>query len=160
MVVADNALGFNAPLAVKSGLRKPLPPGTGGFQHTGVIEGDLGRIQLAIHPAFRLQALRVTEPVHSPLQPQLQLVIPPGGNGQPRRHGMPAEGVKQIRHLLGDPVQPVAQVKTRNGAPRPFQPTVPGGRKGDHGPVCLVLDARRQNADDALVPVRTKKHMG
>ena len=75
-----------------------------------------------------------------------------GADRQPGSHRVAAELVDQGRRLLRYQVERVAQVKAGDGPSGTFDPAVAARREGDGRAVELVLQARRDDADHALVP--------
>ena len=64
----------------------------------------------------------------------------------------PPEAHQQARGPLGDEVERIAQVQAGNGAAGTLDDAAFAGREGEHRAVQPVLDARGEDADDALVP--------
>ena len=75
---------------------------------------------------------------------------------QPRRHRMTAEAADELGMSRGDAVEHVADVDAGHRARRASQTTVGIAREGDDGPPHAILDAARDQSDDALVPVRRR----
>jgi hypothetical protein len=71
-----------------------------------------------------------------------------------------AEALQQGGMAFRHQVQCVAQVQAADRAPRAFQFAVIAGGEGDYRAVEFVLEARRQDADHALVPVGIKQAQG
>src|SRR5690349_14107254 len=77
---------------------------------------------------------------------------------QARGGSVTAEAQEQSRFALGEQVERIAQMQPRDRSPRtPDLSGTPGrnrGREGEGGTVVAVLDASREDPDDALMPAR------
>ena len=76
---------------------------------------------------------------------------------QARGHGVAAEAADELGMARGDGVEHVADVDAGDRARRAAQLPSPAQREGDHRPAQPVLDAARDQADDALVPARIEQ---
>ncbi len=72
-------------------------------------------------------------------------------------HGMAAELADQPRMAGGDGVQRIADVEPRHRARRALEQAVAGIGEGDGRAVVTLLEARGEDANDALVPVRLEQ---
>ena len=80
--------------------------------------------------------------------------------GKPGGHGVTAEGEDEVGMAFGNKVQRIAHVQSGDGAPRAFDKTAFGARKGNGGAVIALTQPPGNNADDALVPVGFKQADG
>src|SRR6185503_14957484 len=76
---------------------------------------------------------------------------------QPRGHRVAAESRDQLRVARGDRIEHVADVDARHRTGRAAQGPVGGAREGDHRAADAILDAARDQTDDALVPVEIEE---
>src|ERR1051325_983554 len=68
------------------------------------------------------------------------------------RHRMTAEAAEQTGMTSCNGIEHVANMQPRHRARRAFQLCLGSERKGDHRTMDLILDARSDEPDDALVP--------
>src|SRR5438034_9739921 len=67
---------------------------------------------------------------------------------------MATKAANQSRHPLGHEIEAIAEIESTNRAARAAKLAGRAARENDRGAVVAVLQTRRHDADDALVPFR------
>ncbi len=159
MLLADQTLREHFQLLAKHWRREALAPD---FMVQAVDHFDAavlrGQITVGLQASLQRRGIEPFErDGGQALLEQLEVFSSDAATGG---HGMPAKTQQYAGMAFGHQVQGVAQMKTGNRAPRALEFVLaPGGLAGgkDEGrPMKAILQARRHDADHALVKARVK----
>ena len=156
MPLADDPLLGNVEEVVEGGRGKPLAPDLA-RKRVREVERELGRLEAAVR---RLKAGEIRRRQHL-ARDGLE------GGGESRQVGLGQRKARRIRvtaeagdhagRALRHDIQRVAQMESGNRASRPLELAAGATRKDDRGTVIAILEPRRHDADDALVPFGAKE---
>ena len=157
MALADDALLDDLEHPVEQRLGEVLAPGAGLAQGAGQFQVELGQAQLAVGEDAPGEVVLAELAAHLGIEGRGEGAEMPLRQRQAGGHGMPAELADQPRVARGHGVQRIADVQARHRARRALEAAVAGVGEGDGRAVVALLQARGEDADHALVPVRVEQ---
>ncbi len=153
MALTHHALLDQLEHTVEQRLRKMLPPRPGLAQRLGQVQVEFLHRQAAIRQQSPGEVVLAQLAADLLVEGLGERGIVGFGQGQPSRHGMATELADQLRMARGHRIERVADVKPRHGARRALEHAVTGIGESDGWAVIPFLEARSQDANDALVPL-------
>ena len=148
---ADHALALHDKIVVELRGREALAPNLS-IQQARHLQTHLGRFQRAVGFDALREVAFIEQFAGDLLEGGGKIPKIGFGDAQASRRRVPAKFPDQRRMAFADQVQRVAQMQCGDGAPGAFQLPVVRAREGDRRAMEFILEARREDADHALVP--------
>jgi hypothetical protein len=157
--VLEDALAFDDELVLEQRWRKALAPDFG-FEQARGGDREVGGFEAAV--GFqRARAIGGCQQLVGDLRKQLAKAQSRFAQRHAGGHGVPAKAQQQARRALGHQIEGVAQVQAGDRTARALDLAAVAAGKGKHRAMQFLLDARGDDADDALVPVGVEqRHRG
>ena len=140
-------------LAMEQRLWEVLPPGAGFAQRCRHIQGQLGNLKLPVRQQPPGQVCRLQLAPHLGIKSRSKGRKIHLAQRHAGRHGVAAKLADQLRMPGRNGVQRVPDMQARYRAGRALYHALSGIGKGNHRAVKTILQARSENADNALVPL-------
>ena len=153
MALTHHALLDQLEHAVEQRLREMLSPRPGLAQRLGQVQVEFFHRQAAVGQQPSGEVVLAQLAADLLVEGLGERGVVRFGQGQPRRHGMATELADQLRMARGHRIERVADVKPRHGARRALEHAVAGIGESDGRAVVPLLEARGEDANDALVPL-------
>src|SRR5882672_8205247 len=157
MAFADDARIEHREAAIEYGFGKSLPPRSCRAQRLRRRERHFRWLQLAVgqHAPFGILRFQVAADLLG--EAAAKLLEPLALQGEAGGHRVAAELFEQSRFALGDGIECIAQVHAGHRTRGTTQPAGVGGSERDDRTMQALLGARRNEADDARMPLFIEK---
>ena len=154
MFLTNQALLDDLEHAVEQRFGEMLAPGPGMAQGLGQLQVELLDAKLAVGQQTAGEVVLAQLAAHFGIEGGGERSIVFLRQRQAGSHGMPAEFADQPRMLGCHRIQRIADMQARHRTRRTFEQAIAGIGKGNRRPVVTLLQARGEDADHPLVPIR------